>query len=68
MKKYSKELKPCPFCNGEADGVKVSVFWYAFCKICGCEIEGLTKEEVFEKWNRRIILQGSAYGKYYITN
>lgn len=53
----NNELKPCPFCGGEA---KVSnVFGRAgvICKDCQAEMRGylgMTEEEVKEAWNRRV--------------
>lgn len=60
------ELKPCPFCGGEAEMIKHS-FWnerkhsysdrtYSI-KCCGCSVETYpfydTKEKATESWNRR---------------
>ena len=46
------ELKPCPFCGGEAVRGMLSVW----CSKCGVETEkdgDATKEELIEKWNTR---------------
>ena len=49
-----KELKPCPFCGGEAEIVGYTIFW-ATCKECTAETKDFdTKEEAIEAWNRRV--------------
>ena len=46
------ELKPCPFCGGEAHFVNGST-WLA-CAGCGAETSFFdTQEEAAEAWNRR---------------
>lgn len=50
------ELKPCPFCGGEAiiDGCD-DTLWIVICKECNASIGYKeTKEEAIEAWNRRI--------------
>lgn len=55
------ELKPCPFCGGEAC-MQEHVFvgyksiWGVVCQGCWCETnwENFSKEEVAEAWNRRV--------------
>lgn len=50
------ELKPCPFCGGEAiiDGCD-DTLWIVVCKECNASIGYKeTKEEAIEAWNRRI--------------
>lgn len=50
------ELKPCPFCGGEAEIVNTSVFW-AKCKECGAESpeDGTSgsKSGAKDCWNKR---------------
>ena len=56
------ELKPCPFCGGEARLQRKVVGYYVICKKCGCRtpyyqyqyapIE-VKKQEAIEAWNRR---------------
>lgn len=61
------ELRPCPFCGGEAEinfvppfvhprnGRKGLERWQIFCDSCGVFTPGmLTKEEAIEAWNRRV--------------
>ena len=50
------ELKPCPFCGGEAEAVKdpCGMGYFAVCH--KCEIRTLiflTKEKAVKRWNRR---------------
>ena len=57
----SEELKPCPFCGGEAytEGDKSKLqdgfgFWYVSCKNnCGVSGYFRTKEDAIKAWNRR---------------
>lgn len=59
------ELKPCPFCGGEAalrvaseiwhSGGQVEIGgWKAACQECGIETALENRETAVEKWNRRI--------------
>lgn len=62
------DLKPCPFCGGEAsisetftvyDGShKTPSTYYGSCMLCGCNMKGVgggleTKEQAAEYWNNR---------------
>ena len=48
------ELKPCPFCGGEAGFYAETVHWIN-CKKCGAESAYYeTPEEAIEAWNRRV--------------
>ena len=56
----SEELKPCPFCGGEADLREVTGgFFVVYCtNIKGCALNPTTlgyetQEEAAEAWNRR---------------
>ena len=55
------ELKPCPFCGGEAEFVETRQFLdgktrgYFRCKLYCCEqMFTHIKEEAIEAWNRRV--------------
>ena len=58
------ELKPCPFCRGEAEFVKIGyqdrddiISPYVFCKNCGVTTAWYeTKEEAKDAWNRRVTM------------
>ena len=58
------ELKPCPFCGGEAVLVGSKYFWVC-CKECGTEskADGI-KKVVINKWNTRVyddLMEGMKY-------
>lgn len=54
------ELKPCPFCGGNAKLMtyKTPTFgevFYVACRVCGNETKvKLADEEAIEAWNRRV--------------
>ena len=52
------ELKPCPFCGGEAVLGMDFDWFYVYCINCQAQIEKTYKEEAIEAWNRR-----AEYGK-----
>ena len=49
------ELKPCPFCGGEAKPIKIDGEWYIKCGNYCCEQSVLYEdvEMAIEAWNRR---------------
>ena len=49
------ELKPCPFCGGEASMyIAYDDGYYVCCDECGCGLPVYnTEEEAIEAWNRR---------------
>lgn len=58
------ELKPCPFCGGEAELVNTwNCLCHVICRSCGAEIGGIkkhlndfrTRDEVIVAWNNRAI-------------
>jgi hypothetical protein len=60
--RHNKELKPCPFCGGEAEVFDGNFFTFIKCKLCfvstkAVAIEknnkGKARREVEELWNRR---------------
>lgn len=56
------ELKPCPFCGGEAWVIPQPTYrgntyqYFATCTICGVEMPrtARTESEAIERWNRRV--------------
>lgn len=52
----NKELKPCPFCGGEAfeyySGSQFE-FCEVVCKECGCRSKRKTEAEAIKAWNTR---------------
>jgi Lar family restriction alleviation protein len=50
------ELKPCPFCGGEAGVMRYHHIKgaYCFCTVCKVRMpNAMTREEAIEAWNRR---------------
>ena len=51
------ELKPCPFCGGEAilesNKLRYGTIHSAYCQKCGAEITGFSEHEAVAAWNRR---------------
>jgi len=50
------ELKPCPFCGGEAEVKFFLGNYFVACKGCPGSTfpyKGMTEEEAVEAWNRR---------------
>lgn len=58
------EIKPCPFCGGEAHAHKANRFnWYVFCTKCNISTDGMlihgglerpkSEQEAIEHWNTR---------------
>lgn len=51
------ELKPCPFCGGEAiesEPIDRSPYWRIRCRKCSASIGGTHRRMNREAWNRRI--------------
>ena len=53
------ELKPCPFCGGEARMMKMGYPHWVYCLNCGAKVHGRKYGEDGEKasaeaWNRRV--------------
>ena len=52
--KQQTELKPCPFCGGEAKLGWYRDFYYIRCKNCGIRtLVEFTMRRAIEAWNRR---------------
>ncbi|MCD8350069.1 MAG: Lar family restriction alleviation protein [Planctomycetaceae bacterium] len=51
----SEELRPCPFCGGEADVEMVlNDYWNAYCVDCGATTTDIIDQnEAIAAWNRR---------------
>jgi Lar family restriction alleviation protein len=53
------ELLPCPFCGGTSriknSNINENMCWHVFCKKCNSGFEFGTKDEMQEKWNRRVL-------------
>ena len=49
------ELKPCPFCGGEAEIERYTIKPYVACMKCGCSMPDRhqTAEQAIEAWNAR---------------
>lgn len=49
------ELKPCPFCGGEARVKSFPHNYAVYCEICGATTQKYapTKEMAIKAWNRR---------------
>lgn len=52
------ELKPCPFCGGEAfvyfsGTVSNGLFKEVICKKCHCSTDRMRNDDAIEAWNRR---------------
>jgi Lar family restriction alleviation protein len=62
-----EELKPCPFCGGEAEPVNFNVhksyqgYEWIECKGCGlmAELKVGLKDELIAAWNRRAPARGA---------
>lgn len=50
-----KDLKPCPFCGGEAQTLRNGSWWFVACKSPFCCDMGMfdTEAEAIEAWNTR---------------
>lgn len=59
------ELKPCPFCGGEAepfkdacfcaeDGTMYEIKWFVGCTDCPALVSGETEVDAIAAWNRRV--------------
>lgn len=59
-RKNKPELKPCPFCNGEAEITKTYLYgevtgYVPHCTKCGCELSIYKSKQGAENaWNRRV--------------
>ena len=54
----NKELKPCPFCGGEADIEGIPQLYYISCKNCYADMRAYgSKAEAINAWNTRNYLE-----------
>ena len=49
----SEELKPCPFCGGEATIFPEGDYHEVTCNDCGVFVDGHTYEDAVSAWNTR---------------
>lgn len=61
------ELKPCPFCGGEAKGVRAAKAYHVYCTCCGADVMASTMKAMTtcqvnaqqfkaeRKWNERTV-------------
>lgn len=51
----TNELKPCPFCGGDAILCENFDYAYVYCKDCGCQTDEsrATANEAVDDWNTR---------------
>lgn len=64
------ELKPCPFCGGEANYQGFELNNYCvYCRRCGSSTRKYyaTKEEASEAWNRRVDVAPVRHGRWECT-
>ena len=47
------ELRPCPFCGGEAEILPEGDYHEVTCVECGTFRQGHTYQDAVEAWNRR---------------
>ena len=49
------ELKPCPFCGGEAKVMDMGFPYWVYCTKCYAKVHGgtLDEKDSIEAWNRR---------------
>ena len=51
-----EQLKPCPFCGGEAKVLYLpnKCGWNVYCRMCEVEMLYDSEQEAIEAWNRRV--------------
>ena len=50
------ELKPCPFCGGEAEILPEGDYHEITCQICGVFVQAHTYQETCDMWNSFAII------------
>ena len=63
----SEELRPCPFCGGEAEIMDMGYPHWVYCKACTAKVHGQVigegaEEASIEAWNKRTREQLMMYG------
>ena len=58
-----QEIKPCPFCGGEAVLIMVQTCGYVRCIKCLATSTFDRKQEVIDAWNKRTIYAGTVGGE-----
>lgn len=60
----NEELKPCPFCGGDAKNYKEGFYAaYVTCLNCGVDMCATTEADAIERWNNRAPTQEAKHAE-----